>query len=119
LINNHLNVSSLIYSVLYSRKFFMIKESRKQFIANVLVLFLSIKGRINFLQLSCFSENCEQYSRINFENKFNFQDFNLKLIFDQSISDCLIAFDPSYIFKSGKRTFGLNMYWSGCAKKTK
>lgn len=118
-INKHPNAISLIYNTLESESFLTLKESRKQFIANVLLLFLSIKGRINFLQLSRFSENCEQYFRINFENKFNFQDFNLKLILDQSISDSLVAFDPSYISKSGKRTFGLNMYWSGCAKKAK
>lgn len=117
--NEHPNAMSLIYSALESDTFLTLKESRKQFIANVLVLFLSIKGRINFLQLSRFSKNCEQYFRINFENKFNFQDFNLKLILEQSIKECIIAFDPSYISKSGKMTFGLNMYWSGCAKKTK
>jgi Transposase DDE domain len=117
--NKHPNAISLIYNTLESENFLTLKESRKQFIANVLVLFLSIKGRINFLQLSRFSENCEQYFRINFENKFNFQAFNLKLILDQSISDCLVAFDPSYISKIGKMTFGLNMYWSGCAKKAK
>ena len=117
--NEHPNAISLIYSTLESDKFSTLKESRKQFIANVLVLFLSIKGRINFLQLSRFSKNCEQYFRINFENKFNFQDFNLKLILEQSIKECLVAFDPSYISKSGKMTFGLNMYWSGCAKKAK
>ena len=27
-------------------------------------------------------------------------------------------FDPSYINKSGKKTFGLGMYWSGCAGNT-
>jgi len=118
-INKHPNAISLIYSTLESERFLTLKESRKQFIANVLLLFLSIKGRINFLQLSRFSENCEQYFRINFENKFNFQDFNLKLILEQSIKECLVAFDPSYISKSGKTTFGLNMYWSGCAKKAK
>lgn len=117
--NEHPNAISLIYSTLESDKFSTLKESRKLFIANVLVLFLSIKGRINFLQLSRFSKNCEQYFRINFENKFNFQDFNLKLILEQSIKECLVAFDPSYISKSGKMTFGLNMYWSGCAKKAK
>lgn len=110
---------SLIYNILESDKFLTLKESRKQFIANVLLLFLSIKGRINFLQLSRFSKNCEQFYRINFENKFNFEDFNLKLILDQSIKECIVAFDPSYISKSGKMTFGLNMYWSGCAKKAK
>ena len=118
-INKHPNAISLIYSILESDKFLTLKESRKQFIANLLLLFLSIKGRINFLQLSLFSENCEQFFRINFENKFNFQDFNLQLILEQSIKECLVAFDPSYISKSGKTTFGLNMYWSGCAKKAK
>ena len=118
-INKHPNAITLIYSTLESEKFLTLKESRKQFIANVLLLFLSIKGRINFLQLSRFSKNCEQFYRINFENKFNFQDFNLKLILEQSIKECLVAFDPSYISKSGKTTYGLNMYWSGCAKKAK
>jgi Transposase DDE domain len=117
--NKQLDAISLIYNALESDKFLTLKESRKQFIANVLLLFLSIKGRINFLQLSRFSKNCEQFYRINFENKFNFEDFNLKLILDQSIKECIVAFDPSYISKSGKTTFGLNMYWSGCAKKAK
>ncbi len=58
--NEHPNYISLIYSTLESDKFSTLKESRKQFIANVLVLILSIKDRINFLQLSRFSKNCEQ-----------------------------------------------------------
>ena len=117
--NKQLDAISLIYNTLESDKFLTLKESRKQFIANTLLLFLSIKGRINFLQLSRFSKNCEQFYRINFENKFNFEDFNIKLILEQSIKECIVAFDPSYISKSGKTTYGLNMYWSGCAKKAK
>ena len=81
--------------------------------------YLSIKGKINFLQLSRFSEYCEQYFRIDFENRFNFQKFNFELISMQKIKACIIAFDPSYIPKSGKSTFGTGYFWSGCAKKTK
>jgi len=65
-----------------------------------------------------FSDKCEQYFRINFENKFNFQDLNLSMIKDR-LTECIVAFDPSYIKKSGKQTFGLGMYWSGCAAKAK
>jgi hypothetical protein len=65
-----------------------------------------------------FSKKCEQYFRINFENKFNFQDFNLSMI-KERVTECIVAFDPSYIKKSGKNTFGLGMYWSGCAGKAK
>jgi hypothetical protein len=104
---------------LYSNEFSALKESRKQFILNVLLCFLSIKGRINFLQLSRFSKYCEQYFRINFENKFNFQDFNRRLILNLKIKECITAFDPSFITKSGKCTFGLGKYWSGCAKQAK
>jgi hypothetical protein len=118
-VNKHPNAKALIISTLNSVEFSTLKDSRKQFILNVLLCFLSIKGRINFLQLSRFSKYCEQYFRINFENKFNFQKFNLRLILDLKIKECIIAFDPSYISKSGKCTFGLNKYWSGCAKQAK
>jgi hypothetical protein len=113
------NVRSLIMSVLKSDKFSRLKEARKRFIFNVLICFLSIKGRINFLQLSRFSGHCEQYFRINFENRFNFQDFNLRLIPGRKIEECIVAFDPSYIPKRGKQTFGTGRYWSGCAKQAK
>ena len=118
-INKLPNAKSLVINVLYSSEFSALKDNRKQFILNVLLCFLSIKGRINFLQLSRFSKYCEQYFRINFENKFNFQDFNRRLILNLNIKECIIAFDPSYIAKSGKSTFGLSKYWSGCAKQAK
>ena len=118
-INKLPNAKSLVVSTLYSNEFSVLKESRKQFILNVLLCFLSIKGRINFLQLSRYSKYCEQYFRIHFENKFNFQEFNRRLILNLKIKECIIAFDPSFITKSGKCTFGLGKYWSGCAKQAK
>jgi len=65
-----------------------------------------------------FSNKCEQYFRINFENKFNFQDFNFTMI-KERVSECVVAFDPSYIRKSGKHTYGLGRHWSGCAGAAK
>jgi len=117
--NSYPNIKSLIISVLENcNKFITLKECRKNFIINVLTCFSSIKGKINFLQMERFSDKCEQYFRINFENKFNFQDFNLTMI-KERVSECIVAFDPSYISKSGKKTYGLGMYWSGCAGKAK
>jgi len=37
----------------------------------------------------------------------------------ERITECIVAFDPSYIHKSGKKTYGLGMYWSGCAGRAK
>ena len=117
--NSYPNVKSLIINVL-SRcaSFRTLKERRKNFIINAFICFSSIKGKINFLQMERFSNKCEQYFRINFENKFNFQDFNLAMI-KERITECIVAFDPSYIKKSGKKTYGLGMYWSGCASRAK
>jgi len=117
--NRYPNIKTLIISV-YSKYAHLktLKECRQKFIINAFTCFSSIKGKINFLQMSRFSNKCEQYFRINFENKFNFQDFNLTMI-QERITECIVAFDPSYIKKSGKHTFGLGMYWSGCAGRAK
>jgi hypothetical protein len=37
----------------------------------------------------------------------------------EKVSECIVAFDPSYIGKSGKKTYGLGSYWSGSAGRTK
>jgi hypothetical protein len=117
--NSYPNSQSLIISALSNiANFNTLKESRKNFIINVLICFSSIKGKINFLQMKRFSNNCEQYFRINFEKKFNFQGLNLSMI-KQRVRECIVAFDPSYIKKSGKKTYGLGMYWSGSAGKAK
>ena len=71
-----------------------LKDCRKKFIVNALCLFAGIKGKINFLQMQRFCEKCEQYFRINFENRFNFQQFNLTVI-KGIIGECVVAFDPS------------------------
>ena len=113
------NIKSLIYSVLEkSTAFQTLKECRQKFIINVLLCFSSIKGRINFLQMERYTEKCEQYFRIHFENKLNFQGLNLDLI-KEKVSECIVAFYPGYISKSGKKTYGLGSYWSGCAGRTK
>ena len=37
----------------------------------------------------------------------------------EKVSECIVVFDPSYISKSGKKTYGLGCYWSGCAGRAK
>jgi len=80
---------------------------------------LSIKGRINFLQLGRFSPLCEQTFRNHFEKEFDFFSFN-KLLIKQTVSaETVIALDPSYIPKAGKSTYGRGRYWSGVAGAAK
>ena len=85
----------------------------------ILVLFLSIKGKINFLQLERFSGKCEQGFRYFFERSFDFFSFNKALVKLHVHGKRAIAFDPSYISKSGKKTPGVGYFWSGCAGRAK
>lgn len=96
-----------------------INKRRKDFICEVFILFLCIKGRINFLQLGRYGLFGEQRYRQQFEKPFDFFDFNKELLLSNGSGHYVIAFDPSYIDKSGKKTTGLGWYWSGCAGKAK
>lgn len=55
----------------------------------------------------------EQSYRNNFENSFDFFLFNVELINQNCSKHKIIAFDPSYIPKSGKHTDHLGWFWSG------
>jgi hypothetical protein len=81
----------------------------------IFLLYLSIPGRINFLQLGRYSRYGEQWFRRQFEKGFDFFSFNSSLA-RPYMGRCLaVAFDASFIHKSGKHTPGIGYFWSGCA----
>ena len=69
----------LIYSVLDNNK--NLNKWRKDFMAEIFVLFLSIKGRINFYQLERYGQFTEQRYRQQFEKPFDFMELNKELAF--------------------------------------
>lgn len=92
---------------------------RRDFIKDVLWLFLSINAPVNFLQLGRYGQYGEQRYRQHFEVDFDFFNFNATLIQQYCGTKRAIAFDPSYIPKSGRNTEGVGWFWSGCANKSK
>jgi hypothetical protein len=96
-----------------------VNKWQSDFILEIYLLFLSIKGRMNFLQLGRFSKHSEQRFRNQFENSFDHLSFNKALVLENGSGHYTIAFDPSYIGKSGKSTPGVGWYWSGVAGKSK
>jgi len=96
-----------------------LNKYRKDFIVEVFILFMSIKGRINFLQLSRYGKYGEQRYRQQFEKQFDFLEFNKNITLSSGGGRYAIAFDPSYINKSGKHTPGVGYFWSGVAGQAK
>ena len=112
-------VKCLIIRLLESDSLNKVSNQRKNIISVVLWHYLGIKGRINFLQLERYSGICEQTFRNHFEQSFDFMAFNTEMINSIDLKDRVIAFDPSYIPKTGKCTYGGSYFWSGAAKSAK
>ena len=107
----------LIHSVL--GRFVKLNKSQRDFFVEIMFLFLSIKDKMNFLQFGRYGNFGEQRYRQQFEKQFNFLNFNTEITLSHSSGNNVIAFDPSYISKSGKKTPGVDKFWSGVAGATK
>jgi Transposase DDE domain len=100
-------------------KMFGIDKRRKKFVLHLIELLLQLRGRINFCNLARYGNHGEQYYRQNFSRSFPFDKLNRLLIKAYCGSELVIAFDPTYISKSGKNTPGIGYFWSGCAQAMK
>lgn len=108
---------SLLFSTLLNIGYS--KLNKMNLWCEIMLSFLTISGRINFLQLGRYGKSCERRYRSFFEKSFDFLSFNIQLTNDFGSGNYAIALDPSYISKSGKHTPGLGYFWSGCAGKAK
>lgn len=89
----------------------------QQFILDCVLCFMGIQGRINFMSLGRFGKYRETTYRHQFQKSFDFSGFNRLLISKSTHGAGFIAFDPTYLPKSGKSTYGAGKFWSGVAGK--
>lgn len=95
-----------------------LSKCRRQFLSHILMLFLSIRHRINFSQLARHSDRyCDRSLRLHFERFVDFAAINRELIHQHGSGHFLLALDATYLPKSGKKTPGLGRYWSGSAQQ--
>lgn len=93
-------------------------KPRRDFVGQMLLLFLSLRSRINFLMLA---RHCQQYvestCRLHFEEFHDFAAMNTAFVQKHGSGHFMWAFDASYLPKSGRKTPGVGKYWSGSAAK--
>jgi len=72
-------------------------------------------GKINFSNLSRYSERTERTYRRQFNKQFDFAHFNAEVIKAATSENHLMiaVMDCSFIAKSGKKTFGLDLFYNG------
>jgi hypothetical protein len=94
----------------------------QKFFAELFVLIFSIQGRLNFENMSRYSTFNEVRFRRNFEKFFDWLEFNYIMfsIWGRTAGkEVLGVIDCSFIPKAGKKTFGLDKFWSGVAGTAK
>lgn len=112
-----MNVLALTEQIL--QKMSRIGKVKSNFFLNLVDLWTRLRGRYcfeNFVRQGFL--NAMSY-RKHFSLAFDFKQFNRILIEDNSGTERLIFFDPSFISKSGKHTHGVGRFWSGCAQSVK
>jgi len=77
----------VINSVLSKMNF--LSKSQSGFILDILLLFLSLRGRHNFLQMSRERSRNEKSYRYQYEKDFNWLSFNVNLVKQNSSRDIM------------------------------
>ncbi|MEO5572262.1 MAG: transposase, partial [Bacteroidia bacterium] len=97
----------------------VISLSGKKFFKHILPLYMSMRGRYNFSNMSRYDFYNEKSYRHQFEQEFDFMKFNTQTIQLYCNQELIAAFDPSHIRKSGKHTPHAGMFWNGCEQQSK
>lgn len=96
-----------------------LSKSFRTFIIETMELYLTSSGRMNFTQMARCGRSCESRFRQNFKKPFDWVTFNKHFLDSASKHRIAIAIDPCFVPKSGKKTPGLDWFWSGCASAMK
>jgi hypothetical protein len=91
------------------------KKPQQKFLCHVMRLLLLLPGRVTFRNLSRSSAYHEQTFARWFARDFDFVSLNHAAIVEvvAPSHEHILAFDPSFVPKSGQRTYGLDMFWNG------
>lgn len=96
-------------------------KPQKKFVQWIFEKWIMLPVRHNFLNLFRYSDGayCEKSIRHQFSPKFNFGQWFDTVLGELGRKECIVAFDPSYIPKSGKKTYGKGYFWSGKGQRRK
>ncbi len=85
----------------------------QKFIKHILILYMGLRGKYNFINMARYGSFTEQTYRNQMSKPFDWAGFNMNLIQKNCSQELILAFDPSYLPKSGKKTAHVGRFWSG------
>ena len=94
-----------------------VKKPGSKFIIHIVELWLGMNCRYVFSNMGRWGRMNEKSYRNCFKKFFDWFGFNYKMVKQHCGKEIIAVFDPSYIKKSGKQTYGMGMFWSGVCQK--
>ena len=91
----------------------------QQFIHHILILYMGLRGKYKFINMSRYDRYDEKSYRNNMEKPFDWAEFNIQLILESCSKKLILTYYPSYLAKSGKKTPHVGNFWSGTAQAVK
>lgn len=88
-----------------------------KFILHIVELWLGMNCRYVFTNMERWGRLREKSYRNSFKKFFDWFSFNYELVREHGGREIIVVFDPCFIGKSGKRTFGLGKFWNGTARQ--
>jgi hypothetical protein len=88
-------------------------KPRQKFILHLLILYMGLRGKYNFINMARYGSYTEQTYRNQMSKPFDWAEFNKNLIQQHCSHELIVAFDPTYMHKSGKKTAHVGRFWSG------
>jgi len=99
---------------------FALSKPQRAFLQGLFMTILTLRGKVNFRNLSRYSRYSEKTYARQFAKPFPFVAFNRQLIntvFGLD-SERVLAFDPTFIPKAGHHTVGRNRFWNGLKSRS-
>ena len=94
-----------------------VKKPVAKFIIHIVELWLGMNCRYVFSNMERWGKMTEKSYRNCFKRFFDWFGFNYNMVKQHCGKEIIAVFDPSYIKKSGKQTYGMGMFWSGVRQK--
>jgi hypothetical protein len=94
-----------------------VKKPVAKFVIHIVELWLGMNCRYVFSNMERWGSMTEKGYRNGFKKFFDWFVFNFALVKQHGGKELIAVFDPSHIGKSGNRTYGLGMFWSGTRQK--
>jgi len=96
-----------------------VRRPQKKFLVTLFLTILLMRGKVNFRNLSRYSDYCEKTYARHYRRTFSFIEFN-KQVLDAIVPpshELIGVMDGSFIPKSGKKTYGLGYFYNSSQDK--